>query len=230
MEMREWDIFKDLIETGLSRDIVVWARLGMLPENGNAARDFLTRYSSTDPDRLRIGNPGEVQTIELDRANILAGRPNPSLHIISTHRGIEWEEASMAIMTWMERIQQIISARGTDNYGIEALKSLMKSMDIDALTHEDVELLRIFWEAALGPIVASVLIGAWSKRRWEQVPLRALLAAMSGSKLWDNLKVILREKSEPSLIHSGLIPAPKNLISSAARGKVLRVLKHGMPA
>lgn len=231
MEMREGDIFKDFIEIGLSRDVVVWARLGMLPENGNAARDFLTRYSSTDPDHLRIGNPGEVQTIELDRVDIFTGRPKPSLHIISTHRGVEWGEAGMAITTWMERIQQIVSARGKDNYGIEALKSLMKSMDIDALTHEDVELLRIFWEAALGPIVASVLIGAWSQKRLEgQVPLRAILASMAGSKLWDSLKVILRKDSEPALIWSGLIPPPKSLISSAARAKVLRVLKHGMPA
>lgn len=230
MEMREWDIFKDLIDTGLSRDIVVWAKLGMLPENGTAARDFLTRYSSTDPDHLRIGNPGEVQTIELDRVNVLAGRPNPSLHIISTHRGVEWGDASTAIITWMERINEIISARGRDDYGMEALMSLLKGIDTDAPTIEDAELLKLFSEAALGPIVASVLIGAWSQKRWEEVPLRALLAAMAGSKLWDNLKVILRPKSEPALIWSGLIPAPKNLISAAARGKVMRVLKHGMPA
>lgn len=231
--MRAGDINRDLIETGLSRDIVVWAEVGMLRENGNAARDFVTRFSTRNPDDIRIGQLGEVQTIELDRADLLAERPNPHLHIISTHRGLDWEGCTQAIEAWLGEIHKIISARAPDNHGLEALQSLIKSMDRDHLTLEDAELLRVFWEAALGPIVASVMIGVGSKERScgdAPVPLRAILATMALSKLWTNIKVILPKNSHPAFFASGLIPVPKPLLSPDARAKVMRVLKYGMPA
>ena len=225
MEILEWDIFRDLVKTGLANNVVVWSPIWPIPAWSSAAHDFIAQFSTVAPGSVVIDKIGGVRSVVLDKIKPVGGRKLlPLLHIIWTHEGDDWGQVGAWVQTWFDTIKDIIDQREQQDDAAQVnLATIMAGIDRDSMSREDIELLNLFSDAALGPIVASVLIWAWSAAKWEKVPLRVILAAMTSSKLWDRTKVVLRTQPEPSLVNAGINPTPKPLITARARQRVVEV-------
>lgn len=219
----------EMVELGLTSDIVAWGRIGTKPNLGSAAGDYINRYT-TCPDGAHqqlqeiLSWIGAVSTISLDKLCAPSWEP-ASLHVIGTHFDSDWSRADEAVMEWFDRIHDIVTNRPVNNQvPVTILQTLWSSIDWDkTVSPEDLELLGMFGRAASARIIASFLIGWGSHKKNRSIDLRAILAQIAWSKLWAQTSVILRPE-ESDLVPAGLPRQRTPLISAEAKKIVHDIL------
>ncbi|MFA6080502.1 MAG: hypothetical protein WC753_03440 [Candidatus Gracilibacteria bacterium] len=221
----------EMVELGLTGDIVAGGRINTKPNPGSAAGDYITRYTANPEGACQqlqavLGGIGAVSTITLDKLCTPSGEP-ARLHVIGTHFENDWSTANDAVMLGFDRIHDIITLRPVSINSVPAtiLQTLGKSIDWDKyVSPEDLELLGMFGRAASARIIASFLIGGGSHKKNRSVDLRAILAQIAGSKLGAQTSVILRPE-ESDLVPAGLPRQRTPLISAEAKKRVQGIIK-----
>lgn len=221
----------EMVELGLTGDLVAWGRINSKPNPGSAAGDYIARYTK-HPDEANqqlqavLWWIGAVSTIPLDKLCTPSWEP-ARFHVIGTHFDNDWSRADEAVMTWFDRIHDIVSNRPVSNsVPVTILQTLWGSIDWNGdISSEDLELLGMFGRAASARIIASFLIGWGSHKRNRSIDLRAILAQIAWSKLWAQTSVILRPE-ESDLVPAGLPRQRTPLIGAKAKNKVRDILKR----